>query len=64
MTTFTLTSPAFSQGAPIPKRYAKDGDNISPELEWTDPPPGARSFVLIIGGPGRACARLSPLGGL
>lgn len=51
MTTFTLTSPAFSQGAPIPKRHAKDGDNISPELEWTDPPPGARSFVLIMEDP-------------
>jgi len=48
LTPFRLISPSFATGEPIPKRHARDGDNVSPELEWTDPPPGARSFVLIM----------------
>jgi Raf kinase inhibitor-like YbhB/YbcL family protein len=48
---FTLTSPAFAPRQPIPERHARDGGNISPDLEWRDPPPGTRSFVLILEDP-------------
>lgn len=50
-TPFTLTSPAFAHGASIPARYTCDGDNFSPPLEWSAPPEGTRSLVLIVDDP-------------
>src|SRR5690606_41927134 len=44
---FSLRSPAFQNGELIPRRYTADGDNVSPPLEWSDPPPGTQSFALI-----------------
>ena len=44
---FTLRSPAFSDGGDIPKLFTCQGENISPPLEWSDPPEGAESFALI-----------------
>ena len=37
---FTLTSPAFDHGAPIPEKHRGRlrGPNISPALRWTQPP--------------------------
>jgi Raf kinase inhibitor-like YbhB/YbcL family protein len=46
-----LTSPAFTAGGPIPARYSCDGEDISPELRWTDPPAGTASFALIFDDP-------------
>ncbi len=43
-----LTSPAFESGAMIPQRYTRRGDDISPPLEWSDPPEGTQSFALIV----------------
>jgi Raf kinase inhibitor-like YbhB/YbcL family protein len=51
MLKFQLTSPAFVQGSAIPKRFTCEGDNISPELDWTDPRPGTKSFALIVEDP-------------
>jgi hypothetical protein len=48
---FTLTSPAFAEGADIPRRHTCDGENRSPRLTWRDPPAGARSFALIVDDP-------------
>jgi Raf kinase inhibitor-like YbhB/YbcL family protein len=48
---FALRSPAFGAGRPIPVRYTADGENISPPLEWSDPPPGTKSFALIVEDP-------------
>ncbi len=45
---FVLNSPAFRDGDTIPARYTQDGDNLSPPLVWRDPPPGTRSFALIL----------------
>ena len=41
---FSLTSPAFEHGTPIPEKHRGRlrGPNISPALNWT-PPPAARS---------------------
>ena len=45
---FTLKSPTLKDGQPIPARNARAGDNVSPELMWSDPPPGTRSFALVL----------------
>jgi Raf kinase inhibitor-like YbhB/YbcL family protein len=48
---FSLWNPAFRPGKLIPARHMADGENCSPPLEWTDPPPGVRSYVLIMEDP-------------
>jgi hypothetical protein len=48
---FALSSPAFENGGPIPDRYARRGNNVSPPLQWTEPPPGTQSFVLLMEDP-------------
>jgi hypothetical protein len=47
---FTLTSPAFGHGTPIPESYRGRlfGANISPALAWTTPPAGTAELVLIV----------------
>jgi Raf kinase inhibitor-like YbhB/YbcL family protein len=46
-----IRSPAFFIGSTIPFKYTCDGDNISPPLQWEAPPPGTKSFVLIMDDP-------------
>jgi Raf kinase inhibitor-like YbhB/YbcL family protein len=48
---FELTSPAFEPGGSIPARHTCDGEDLSPELRWTDAPAGTRSFALICDDP-------------
>jgi hypothetical protein len=48
---FELTSPTFTSGAAIPRQYTCDGKNISPPLQWSDPPSGTQSFALIADDP-------------
>jgi Raf kinase inhibitor-like YbhB/YbcL family protein len=50
---FTLTSPAFDHGAPIPDKHRGRlfGANISPALNWTQPPAGTAELVLIVQDP-------------
>jgi len=43
-----LTSPAFSNGGAIPKRYTCDGANVSPALHWTAAPRGTAAFSLTV----------------
>lgn len=49
--TLTLTSPAFAHNQTMPAQYTCEGDNISPPLEWTAPPDGTKSLVLIVDDP-------------
>ncbi|CAN7623685.1 YbhB/YbcL family Raf kinase inhibitor-like protein [Phenylobacterium sp. LjRoot219] len=49
--TFALHSPAFEDGSAIPEKYARDDQNVSPPLHWTDAPAEAKSFVLVIEDP-------------
>jgi Raf kinase inhibitor-like YbhB/YbcL family protein len=49
--TFALHSPMFQNGGAIPDRYARDGENVSPPLRWSDPPAETRSFMLIVEDP-------------
>jgi Raf kinase inhibitor-like YbhB/YbcL family protein len=48
---FTLRSPAFANGQPMPDRHLAHGQNLSPPLHWSDPPAGTRSFVLVVEDP-------------
>jgi len=48
---FTIRSSAFSWGEMIPRRHTCEGENLSPALEWFDPPPSTRSFALIVDDP-------------
>jgi Raf kinase inhibitor-like YbhB/YbcL family protein len=50
---FTLTSPAFQHGDPIPERHRGRlfGANISPALAWTTPPAGTVELVLVVQDP-------------
>jgi Raf kinase inhibitor-like YbhB/YbcL family protein len=43
-----LTSPAFAPGTMLPEKYGRYGEDISPPLEWSDPPEGTQSFALIV----------------
>jgi len=44
---FELTSPAFRDGEPMPTAFTDYGTNVSPPLEWRNPPEGTRSFALV-----------------
>jgi Raf kinase inhibitor-like YbhB/YbcL family protein len=46
-----LKSPAFEHLGRIPTRYTCEGEDVSPPLSWNDPPPGTRSFALIVEDP-------------
>jgi Raf kinase inhibitor-like YbhB/YbcL family protein len=48
---FQLTSSSFQPWHDIPVQFTCEGQDISPELTWKDPPPGAKSFVLIVHDP-------------
>jgi Raf kinase inhibitor-like YbhB/YbcL family protein len=53
---FSLRSPDIPAGGAIPLRQVYDGfgctgANISPALRWSDPPPGTRSFALLVHDP-------------
>jgi Raf kinase inhibitor-like YbhB/YbcL family protein len=46
-----LKSSAFNEGGRIPNRFTADGENISPPLAWSDPPPSTQSFALVCSDP-------------
>jgi Raf kinase inhibitor-like YbhB/YbcL family protein len=46
-----IESSAFQDGAPIPKKFTQDGENISPPLAWSDAPPRTVSFALVMDDP-------------
>jgi Raf kinase inhibitor-like YbhB/YbcL family protein len=45
---FELRSPAFVMDGPIPVGYTCNGEDVSPPLEWGDPPEGTQSFVMVM----------------
>ena len=47
MASIELRTPAFNDHAPIPARYSKDGENVSPALEWSGVPEGAVELAVL-----------------
>jgi Raf kinase inhibitor-like YbhB/YbcL family protein len=65
---FTLKSTTFADGKMMPKKVANNtatnpncvGQNVSPELHWTNVPNGTKSFVILMSDPeGRGGALVS-----
>jgi len=48
---FRLESPAFAEGATIPRLHTCEGADLSPALEWSGEPEGTKSFALIADDP-------------
>jgi Raf kinase inhibitor-like YbhB/YbcL family protein len=56
---FTITSSSFKDGQLLGKKYAGNnkanpncvGENISPQLSWTNVPAGTQSFALVVHDP-------------
>jgi Raf kinase inhibitor-like YbhB/YbcL family protein len=46
-----LSSAAFADGATIPRRYTRDGDEVSPPLTWGRAPEGTESYALVVEDP-------------
>ena len=46
-----ISSPVFSPGEMIPKKFTCDGPDVSPKLTWNDPPSGTQSWALIVDDP-------------
>lgn len=46
--TIRLSSPAFKDGASIPRRFTCDGAGTSPPLRWSGVPAGARQLALVV----------------
>lgn len=46
-----LTSSAFADGQPIPRRHSCEGEDLSPPLAWTEVPEGTSSLALIVDDP-------------
>ena len=42
-----VRSSAFDPHGRIPERHSGEGDDLSPQLEWTDPPEEAKGFVIL-----------------
>ena len=48
---FNLSSSAFQNGGAIPGEFTCDGGGKSPPLSWSEPPPGTKSFALVVDDP-------------
>ena len=46
-----LTTNAWADGTDIPAKYTQAGEQVSPELKWTNAPAGTASFVLLMHDP-------------
>jgi Raf kinase inhibitor-like YbhB/YbcL family protein len=42
-----VSSTAFREGEAIPKEFTADGKDVSPPLQWAQPPENTRSLALI-----------------
>lgn len=48
---FKLSSPAFQAGGAIPQKFTCQGEDVSPELNWSEVPANTQSFALIMDDP-------------
>ena len=49
--TLILSSQAFSHGGNIPRRFTCEGEDVSPDLAWSNVPPATKSLALIVDDP-------------
>jgi Raf kinase inhibitor-like YbhB/YbcL family protein len=47
VTGFSLALP-WPDGGAIPKRYTCDGEDVSPEMSWTEPPEGTVELAIVV----------------
>jgi Raf kinase inhibitor-like YbhB/YbcL family protein len=48
---FTVTTPAFADGQPVPREFTCDGNDAPPAMTVADPPQGTKSFAIIMDDP-------------
>lgn len=48
---FAIHSAEFSDGGAIPAKFTCEGDDVSPPLQWSTPPEGAKSLALVVDDP-------------
>lgn len=46
-----VTSTAFGQGQPIPRKHSGEGEDVSPPLAWSGVPEGTKEIVVICDDP-------------
>jgi len=46
-----VSSPAFSEGGGIPRKYTCDGQSVTPPLEWSGAPQHTKSIAVICDDP-------------
>jgi len=46
-----IVSTAFKHNDQIPRRHTGEGEDVSPRLEWSSPPPEAKELALICDDP-------------
>ena len=51
VTQIEVTSSAFDQGEPIPKKYTGEGADVSPPLAWSGVPEGTKELALVCDDP-------------
>ena len=47
----TISSPSFSNGGDIAKKFTCDGADVSPQLTWSRSPSGTKAFALLVDDP-------------
>lgn len=47
----TISSPSFSNGGDIARKFTCEGADVSPQLSWSEPPAGTKTFALLVDDP-------------
>jgi Raf kinase inhibitor-like YbhB/YbcL family protein len=47
----TISSSSFPNGGDIARKYTCDAVDVSPQLSWTEPPAGTKTFALLVDDP-------------
>jgi len=47
----SVSSEAFGAGAPIPRKYSGEAEDVSPPLTWSDPPAATKEIAVVCDDP-------------
>lgn len=50
-TNLQVSSSAFGHGSSIPVQFTAEGDDVTPPLAWSPPPPGTKSIAVLVEDP-------------